>query len=183
MTPLSIQAELSHDAIRYMRQYDNVIDVGEKIVSNKLQPIARGVQIFASGKDWDGRPLRDTWERLYRGGLAVAPLPIPLKGVTGGQMERQFFSSAGIKVEPKSELSPEASAYLRGRAQDYEFARYIAGKVAGGMRAGKDRDDIIYGELSGLPDDAQERIRLMVLRAMGSRTRSHIRAENVVGGE
>jgi hypothetical protein len=128
LSPLSVFAELTHDAIRYYENDPHALKTVARILSNKLSPVARAEEVLRTGKDWQGRTLDDSWERIKEAGKALAPAPIPLqplmpwqRSAPPGSLQRQLFGSAGIKIEP----APSADSQLYRLATRFKEAKGI----------------------------------------------------------
>lgn len=126
LNPLSVFAELTHDAMRYYEDDPHALKVASRILSNKLSPLAHAEEVLRTGKDWSGKTMDDTWERMKASGQALAPVPIPLKSLTTtapppGSLQRQLFGSAGIKIEP----AQTADSQLYNLARRFKEAKGI----------------------------------------------------------
>jgi len=103
LNPLSVVAELSHDAYRYAFKKDSAIEVATQIAKNKASPFARAAGTLWNGHDYTGAKITGTWNRIKAAGAALAPTPIPLSGFKSGpagQTQRQLTASLGVKTEP-----------------------------------------------------------------------------------
>lgn len=126
LNPLSVFAELTHDAVRYYEDDPHALKVVSRIVSNKLSPLAHAEEVLRTGKDWSGKTMDATWDRIKAAGQALAPVPIPLKSLTTtapppGSLQRQLFGSAGIKIEP----AQTADSQLYSLARKFKDAKGI----------------------------------------------------------
>jgi hypothetical protein len=115
-SPLSVFGEITHDLIRYSHTEPTAGDVAERIVSNKLGPVGRALEILRTGEDAIGTKLPTTWDRAQEAGLQLVPAPIGVQpafravgkelGVPGirqprpGELVRQAAGSLGFKIEP-----------------------------------------------------------------------------------
>lgn len=120
LSPFSVVAELTHDAIRYSHTEPSKLAVAARIASNKLSPIFRAGIVLLSGEQYDKRYIVNDWNRIKAAGIALAPTPIPaspiLKGVEyPGQIQRQLTASMGVKTEP----APTASTQIRDKARRF----------------------------------------------------------------
>lgn len=116
LNPMSVVAELSHDAYRYAFNKDNALEVGKQILKNKASPMARSVGTLWSGKNYSGEKITGTWNTIKAAAITLAPTPIPLTGFQSdkpGQAQRQLTASMGIKTEPAQ--SPGAQMYDKSR--------------------------------------------------------------------
>lgn len=103
LNPLSVVAELTHDAYRYAFKKDNAIDIGVQIAQNKANPMARAAGVLWSGKNFAGEKIDGSWNRIKQAAISMAPTPIPVAGLNSaraGQAQRQLTASVGIKTEP-----------------------------------------------------------------------------------
>lgn len=131
LNPMSVFAELTHDAIRYY-EADPALKVASRIASNKQSPLMRAEEVLRTGRDWMGRDLQTTWERSVEASRALIPAPIPLQPVvpfTGknappGSFQRQLFASTGIKIEP----APTAESQLFSLARRFKAEQGIKEK-------------------------------------------------------
>lgn len=119
--PLSVFMELSHDLYRLgtakLQQDKPVGDAVIDILANKASPISRALLVMGTGKNPRGEKITSTLGRFGTEPLkAMAPLPITfgkyaqaaghaivpgvVPPVPPGQMQRQAFGSAGLKIEP-----------------------------------------------------------------------------------
>lgn len=121
LSPLSVVAELTHDAIRYMYSEGTPLKAGWKIVGNKLSPMGRAIDVLRTRKDYKGEPLGSDWEVLQAAGLSLAPTPIPLSPLTrkdnAGQVQRQITASLGIKTENAPTADSQIHELARSWAQ------------------------------------------------------------------
>lgn len=119
--PLSVFNEVSHDIYRMteakLQQDKPVGDVVTDILANKESPISRALLVMGTGKTPRGERITSTANRfLSEPAKAIAPMPITfgrfaqagghalapgmVPPVPQGQMQRQVFGSAGLKIEP-----------------------------------------------------------------------------------
>ena len=124
LSPFSVFAELTHDAIRYTEGGETGVESAAHIGSNKLSPLAHSGWTFLSGRTWDNRQLDSTWDRAKEAAMELAPVPIPLSSLTRansppGALQRQLTASAGIKTEPaqsaRSQLYTMAHKFVRSK--------------------------------------------------------------------
>lgn len=127
LSPLSVFAELTHDAIRYYENKGSVMDAISQIISNKESPLMRAATVLKTGEDWQGKK-HDGWDRIMEAGKALAPVPIPLqpalpwqRSAPPGSFQRQLFGSAGIKIEP----APSADSQLFSAARRFKESQGI----------------------------------------------------------
>jgi hypothetical protein len=122
-------AELTHDMLRYSSKEPSKLDAAMRIVNNKASPMARAAKVLMTGRDYDGKQLTDTWNRVKAAGFALAPTPIPLspmiKGSTyPGQTQRQLLGSAGFKVEPAEsaaqQIAHKAKVFMQAHGKKPE---------------------------------------------------------------
>lgn len=103
LNPLSVVAELTHDAYRYAFKKESALDVGTQMAENRMSPFMRATKTLWSGKAYEGdKKAVGTWPRIAKAAISMAPTPIPLSGLNSdkpGQMQRQLTASAGIKTE------------------------------------------------------------------------------------
>lgn len=110
LSPLSVVAELTHDALRYTKQGKNPAEVAAQITMNKLSPISRAIGTGFTGTDWQGGKIDDSWNRVKQVAFTLAtPAPLPLQASIRAvkqrdlsPLEHQVFAMAGFKVEPES---------------------------------------------------------------------------------
>lgn len=110
LSPLSVVAELTHDALRYTKQGKNPAEVAAQIMMNKLSPISRAIGTGLTGTDWQGGKIDDSWNRVKQVAFTLAtPAPLPLQASIRAvkqrdlsPLEHQVFAMAGFKVEPES---------------------------------------------------------------------------------
>lgn len=128
LSPLSVFAELTHDAIRYYENDPHALKTAARILGNKLSPVSRAEEVLRTGKDWQGRTLDGSWDRVLEAGKALAPAPIPVqpllpwqRSAPPGSLQRQLFGSAGIKIEP----APSADIQLHQLARRFKETKGI----------------------------------------------------------
>jgi hypothetical protein len=98
ISPLSVFAETTHDAVKYIERGKSPADVPGQLLDNKLSPGVRAFRDLVYGKDFYGRPL-EGFDRVTQAAKEVAPIPLFARsgGYKGGA-ERQLVSSLGIKA-------------------------------------------------------------------------------------
>lgn len=116
LSPLSTQAELTHDLIRYNRTEPSKLAAAVRVMSNKTSPLWRAGKVLLTGEEWNKTQVIDSWDRAKAAGVALVPTPIPLSTLTKpsaapGSLQRQLTASAGFKTEP-------AASALQQTAQD-----------------------------------------------------------------
>lgn len=129
LNPLSIFAEITHDALRYYNDEPHALKVAGKIIYNKMSPLSHALGVLMFGYNGRGGDLQGTWDRIKEGGKVLVPAPIPFqpalpyigKNSPPGSIERQIFSSAGIKVEP----APSAESQLYTLARKFKEANNL----------------------------------------------------------
>ena len=103
LSPMSVVAEITHDAIHYSRTEPDAIAAAARILENKASPYVRAGKVLLSGETWDKKKLVGAWERARAAAVALAPTPLPFAGfqsATPGSVQRQLTASAGVKTEP-----------------------------------------------------------------------------------
>lgn len=122
-SPLEIGAEYAHMASRYFSQHMTPMDALSQIARNKLGSVGRSLTTLFSGRDYAGRQLSTTGDRVTAALTDLIPVPIGLSGVIekdprqtlGFRLnrqpasgEKQLLQSAGLKVanaqSPASEI-------------------------------------------------------------------------------
>lgn len=141
LSPLSVFAELTHDAIRYYEEDPHALKVAARITGNKFSPIMRAEEVLRTGKDFMGRNLDSTWDRVTEAGKALVPAPIPTqslimgRNMPPGSLQRQLTASLGIKTEP----APSAASQLYVLAKKFKESKGIKEPT---------REPSEYGELN-----------------------------------
>jgi hypothetical protein len=153
LSPLSVFAETTHDALKYTERGMEPLDVAAQIGSNKQHPQVRAMRDLFEGKDFFGKPLHG-WERVTTAAKEVLPIPIFARtgGYKGG-MERQMLSTAGIKVT----AAPSHTNNVYALADKFKRENGVVQKEAGEseyakLRRALQNDDMElaqteYGEL------------------------------------
>jgi hypothetical protein len=137
MSPMAIFNEVTHDLYRIgeakMVQGQPMMDTVTQVLSNKESPIARGLIVMGTGRSPTGEKITSSMGRVAEAGKAMAPLPITfgryaqaaghalapsvIPSVPPGQMQRQAFGTAGVKIEPAlgapGEMRRTASEFMR----------------------------------------------------------------------
>jgi hypothetical protein len=137
MSPMAIFNEVTHDLYRIgeakMVQGQPMMDTVTQVLSNKESPIARGLIVMGTGRSPTGEKITSSMGRVTEAGKAMAPLPITfgryaqaaghaaapsvVPSVPPGQMQRQAFGTAGMKIEPAlgkaGEMRRTASEFMR----------------------------------------------------------------------
>jgi hypothetical protein len=137
LSPMAIYNEVTHDLYRIgeakMVQGQPMMDTATQILSNKASPIARGLIVMGTGRSQTGEKITSSMGRVAEAGKAMAPLPITfgryaqaaghamapsvVPSVPPGQMQRQAFGTAGMKIEPAlskaGEMRRTASEFMR----------------------------------------------------------------------
>lgn len=112
LSPLSVAAEVTHDAMRYSHGKD-FLETSAQIAANKASPLSRSVITGVTGRDYRGQKILDTGfpeNRLKQAGKALLPLPLPVAGLTSdtpGANIRQAVGSLGLKIEPANKREEE----------------------------------------------------------------------------
>lgn len=126
ISPLSVAAEVTHDALRYHNQGKNALEVASQIAGNKMSPVARSVKTLVGGRDYAGNKILDMNERLRQSGKAILPLPLPAAGLTSdtpGANVRQMFGSLGLKLEPASQREEDTTRMAEMSLQERRNAQ------------------------------------------------------------
>lgn len=98
ISPLSVFAETTHDAAKYIERGKSPADVPAQLLDNKLSPAVRAFRDVFYGKDFFGRPL-EGFDRYTQAASEIAPIPLFARtgGYKGG-LQRQIMSTGGIKA-------------------------------------------------------------------------------------
>lgn len=116
MSPLSVFAEYTYDALKYSEKKDTGADALNQIINNKLGPIGRSINTLWTGQDVFGQKLRTTWDRVATAAISAAPVPIFASGFISpfpGMAQKQIMATAGIKTD----LAPTANQQMMNKAK------------------------------------------------------------------
>lgn len=133
ISPLSVFSELAHDAIRMLETKPKAWDAARQIGENKLGPWGRIALIGATSETPYGQKITTTPGVLQEIGKQLVPTPIGISKMAQagaaaaapsyvsppvpGAVQRQIFSTAGIKIEPArttiQEIGHKAQRWMR----------------------------------------------------------------------
>lgn len=129
LSPFALFNEITHDVYRLVQDKPKWTDAFDQIAGNKESPLLRAAMVAATGRSPTGTylttsgshiattleqltPAPITFSRYLRAaGHAVAPGMI--SGNLPGQLQRQVFSTFGLKVEPAKSPLQEAQRLAR----------------------------------------------------------------------
>lgn len=116
VSPLSVFAETTHDAIKYAERGMEPLDVSSQLMTNKLHPQVRAMRDLFGGKDFFGRPLHG-FDRVTQAAADIAPIPLFARtgGYKGG-LERQVLATGGIKAT----VAPSSTSDIYQLANDFK---------------------------------------------------------------
>lgn len=115
-SPLSVFGEILHDIHKYMKRPDvHPGDAIQQIGYNKLSIGGRSLAVMFTGRTPDGYRVKDFPDRMRKSAWELAPAPISfgkyiqaaghavapetIRAVPPGQLQKQFFGSAGVKLD------------------------------------------------------------------------------------
>lgn len=132
LSPLSVFSEIVHDVVRYTKTKPTAWEALQQIGENKLSIGGRAALVGITHHTPTGQELTTTAQ--IAGGVAKQLIPSPIsfgkygqalghavlpnliRGVPPGQLQRQVFGSAGIKIDPAQtavqQLNQKARAFL-----------------------------------------------------------------------
>jgi hypothetical protein len=149
LNPLSVVAELTHDAYRYAFKKDDAIDVGVEILKNKASPFARAAGTLWNGKNYQGEKITGTWNRIEAAGQALVPTPILFSGAQSdrpGQMQRQLTASLGVKTEPAESTAQSIYTKAQRFMDEHKYKRNPAPEPTDAPSYSKIRQAIRNGD-------------------------------------
>lgn len=118
LNPMGVFGEMTHDMMKYAKDYPNQIDTGTKIIQNKYSPVSRAIRDVTLGKDFFGRPLDTIGERAMQAGVDLLPIPIAARSLSqqyAGSQERTLSSSLGFKLD----VAPSAGRQISLLAREF----------------------------------------------------------------
>jgi hypothetical protein len=121
LSPFSDQQEYYNDLAKYKAKGDSTLETGQRILENKLSPIARSEEAFRLGRDYNGTKLDDT-DRITEAIKALVPTPLPMAGYfspTPGQGARQGYSALGLKTEPEGKYHEKEIEKAVGEVKNF----------------------------------------------------------------
>jgi hypothetical protein len=125
ISPLSVFAEIAHDAYRYLLDKPDAATAAIQIAQNKLGPMGRAALAFGSGRDpFTQEKQIGTWNRIATSAKQLAPVPIIASQVgrlaaskiapgavspppPGGAERQAIGSILGIKTEPEQSAAAQ----------------------------------------------------------------------------
>ena len=133
LSPLALFNEITHDVYRLVEDKPKWTDAIDQIAGNKESPLVRGAIVFWTSRSPTGTYLTTagshigtTLEQLapvpitfsrYARGLAHMAAPGLVQANLPGQVQRQVFSTIGLKVEPARSPLQEAQKLARDFAE------------------------------------------------------------------
>jgi hypothetical protein len=178
LSPLSVPAEITHDALRYAHSKEDSREVLSQIVRNKLSGPGRAASTVYTGRNYADVKLGNPWEVVKEAAISLAPIPIPasgfIKGGYPGQTQRQLFGSAGVKIEPAEtamqQIRHKAARFLdaAGKPHDTETV-YQANSPYSNLRLGlrgKDKEVIAKAIEELRKNRSDEQIQKAMIRSV-----------------